>query len=200
MAATTDPPLSPLAEKLHPDTIRLNLIRAGLFLIGWEMLKSEIQKKVRDFYMMDLDVGPLPACDYERKVLSLDDGPEKGKVFRASVRWLVKNDALTEAQVARVWEMLDHRNEIAHELFALLMERKRAGIDLAMLHEMRDLIAALGVFWGRIEIETNGDFDGQEIADADIKSSFSMMIDYLVAAAEDAAAGAGMHDLSEGRT
>jgi len=52
------------------------------------------------------------------------------------------------------------------------------------LHELKDLISALGVFWGRIEIETNEDFVGREIADADIVSGNSLLMGHLVAAAE----------------
>jgi hypothetical protein len=36
-------------RKLQPETIRSNLVRAGLFLAGWEMLKGQIQGHVRDF-------------------------------------------------------------------------------------------------------------------------------------------------------
>jgi hypothetical protein len=47
--------------------------------------------------------------------------------------------------------------------------------DVVVLYELRDLIAALGVFWGRIEVETNEDLVGGEIAEADIMSGHSLL-------------------------
>lgn len=55
---------------------------------------------------------------------------------------------------------------------------------MSALHELKDLISGLGVSWGRIEIETNEDFVGREIADADILSGNSMLMHHLVDAAE----------------
>jgi len=189
MAATDEQALEALAKKLHPDTIRSNLVRAGLYLAGWEMLKSEMQNKVREFYTVDVG-GPYSARRYAEKVLALDSGKEKGKIFRASLLWLVETAALTEAQAERIRQMLDHRNEIAHEMPKVLVDDGHAGVDVALLREMRDIIAALGVFWGRIEIDTDPDFVGRDVADEDIRSGVSLFMDHLVAAAEEVATAA----------
>jgi hypothetical protein len=84
--------------------------------------------------------------------------------------------------------MREHRNEIAHELPRMLVDSDHAGIDIALLQELRDIIAALGRFWGRIEVDTDPDLVGHEIADADIVSGVSLLMDHLVAAAEKSAA------------
>jgi hypothetical protein len=60
-----------LSKKLDPDAIQSNLVRAGLFLAGWEMLKSEIENKVRDFFSYGFDSnGPLYSPRYKTDVLS----------------------------------------------------------------------------------------------------------------------------------
>jgi hypothetical protein len=184
MTTARDQAFDALLKKLAPDVIRSNLVRAGLFLAGWEFLKSEIEKKVREFYMVDLDPGPISAQRYATKVLALDSGPEKGKVFRASMQWLVDGGALTEIQVARIREMRQRRNEIAHELPKILVNAEHPGIDVALVRELRDIIAALGRFWGRIEIDTDEELAGRDIADADIISGLSLLMEHLVAAAE----------------
>jgi hypothetical protein len=183
MSMTDDQFVQALSKKFHPDAIRANLVRAGLFLTGWEMLKSEIEKKVQGFFWEGFDSrGQRYSKSYQTDVLSRHESR-----FQASLLWLVEQDAVTEAKATRIREMREHRNEIAHELRTVLIDPEHAGVDLALLREMRDIIAALGVFWGRIEVDTNEDFVAREIADADIKSVVSLLMDYLVAAAEDAA-------------
>ncbi len=181
---TDDAYLKEVQRKLTPEVIRANLVRAGLFLAGWELLKSNIVKKVREFYFLGFPESPLEAQRYAETVLALDKGKEKGKVFRASLLWLVESGAFTPAQAERVRELNALRNDIAHELPKRLIEPEHPELEVAVLHELKDLISVLGVYWGRIEIETNEDFVGKEIADADIVSGHSLLMDHLVEAAE----------------
>lgn len=148
MPIASDHSLDVQLRKLDPDVIRSNLVRAGLFLAGWELLKSEIQKKVREFYMVDLDDGPISAQRYASQVLALDSGPETGKVFRASLLWLIDGGAISEIQAARIRQMREHRNEIAHELPKILVDADHAGIDVALVRELRDIIAKAGSVLG----------------------------------------------------
>ena len=200
MTTTRDQAFEALLKKLAPDVVRSNLVRAGPFLAGWEILTSEIVKKVREFYMVDLDAGPLSGQRYATKVLALDSGPEKGKVFRASLQWLVDGGALTELQATRIRQMRQHRNEIAHELPKILVNAEHAGIDVALVRDLRDIIAALGRFWGRIEIDTDEELAGRDIADADIISGLSVLMEHLVAATELSAEGPPSPAPSESRT
>ena len=101
-----------LHHKLAPPTVRAALLRAGMFLTGWELLKGEIQHGVRQFFVVGSDQSD-PRIDprYERDVLARHQHP-----FEASLLWLVDHGALSEAQAARVRELRTHRNEVAHEL------------------------------------------------------------------------------------
>lgn len=182
MPMSDDQFVQALSKKFDPVVIRSNLVRADLFLAGWETLKSEIENQVRNFFSHGFNShGPRYSPRYKTDVLSRHESR-----FQASLLWLVEQDALSEAQAVRVREMRDHRNEIAHELRTVLIDPEHAGVDLGLLREMRDIIAALGVFWGRIEVDINEDLADQDIADADIKSGVSLLMDYLVAAAENA--------------
>lgn len=176
------PSIEAILKKLAPETIRSNLVRAGLFLAGWEILKSEIQNKVKDFFLEGFDQsGFLYSNQYKTRVLDR----HKSR-FEASMMWLVETEALSEAQSAQVLKLRDHRNEVAHELPKLLLEPDHVGVDIAMIHELKELIGALGVFWGRIEVDINLDFDGREVEDAEIRSGVSLLMEHLVAAAKEA--------------
>jgi len=179
------PSVEAILKKLAPETIRSNLVRAGLFLAGWEILKSEVQEKVRDFFLEGFDGSDFVySARYKARVLDRHQSR-----FEASLLWLVETEALTKAQAARVRVLRDRRNEIAHELPKLLVDPDHAGVDLAVIQELKDLIGGLGVFWGHIEVDTNPYFVDQEVADADIKSGVSILMEHLVAAADEAGPG-----------
>jgi hypothetical protein len=61
--------------KLMPETIQWNLVRAGLFLAAWELLKGEIVDQVRGFLLMtigDQQPDPHMQAEYEKTVLARD--------------------------------------------------------------------------------------------------------------------------------
>jgi hypothetical protein len=104
-------------------------------------------------------------------------------VFEASLLWLIEAGALTEPQAATIRALRVYRNAIAHELPNMLLEPGH-DVDLARIREMRDIIAALGRFWVRIDIDCDPQFDGQVIDDADIKSGVMVVMEMLIVAAE----------------
>ena len=171
-----------LLHKLKPETIRANLVRAGLLLAGWEMLKGEVQDQVRDFFVIDDRADPAGAlrAEYKKPVLVRHES-----VFEASLLWLVEAEALTEPQAACVRSLRAYRNEVAHELPTMLLEPGR-DVDVTRIRQMQDIVAALGRFWGRITVDTDPQFDGQDIADAGIQSGIMMLMNILITAAERA--------------
>lgn len=172
--------LEDVLEKLEPRAIRTSLNRAGLFLVGWEMLKMEIQDKVREFFADGFDEnGPMISERYHERVL----GQHKS-VFEASLLWLVEVGALTQEQTDRIRDLRIYRNVVAHELPKLLLEPGH-DVDVARIHLMRDVIVTLGQFWGRIEVDGNADFDGRDVKDEDIQSGSMLVMELLVAAVED---------------
>ena len=164
-----------LREKLAAPNIRIALQRAGMFLTGWELLQSDILEGVRGFF--ELSPGVV-SPEYQLEVLDRDKYP-----FEASLQWLVAQGAVTTAEAARVRSFRAHRNEIAHELPKLLVDPQH-NIDTTMLADMAAILRSIGVFWGRIAIETNGDFDGKDVKDDDIRSGATVLMAHLVTACE----------------
>jgi len=165
--------------KLSPDQIQKGLIRAGLFLAGWEVLAGEIVDKVKSFYWAGFDETGDLFPDYKEQVLALD--PKS--TFNASLHWLVESRALTAEQVARVQELRKHRNQVAHELPEILLDPGHE-VSADLFREMLELIRILGVFWGRIEMDINPDFVDRDVKDEGIVSGTMMLMTLLVAAAE----------------
>jgi hypothetical protein len=179
---TAAPPLSSWEDqlrKLQPAVIRSNLVRAGLFLAAWELLKSEVQAKVKDFFLEGFDQkGWIYSASYDTEVVAR----HKSR-FEGSLLWLVEETALSEEQAARIRKLRDHRNEVAHELPKMLLE-PGCDVDIALIREIHELIGALGRFWGRIELDINPDFAGREIKDEDVRSGVLVLMTHLVEVVE----------------
>jgi hypothetical protein len=178
---TTKAPLPSIDEtlnKIEPGNIRSNLTRAGLVLVAWEILQQEIEEKVHDFYCNGFDAnGWVYSPAYQTKVLS-----RHKYVFEASLLWLVDSDALNERQADQVRAFRDYRNKVSHEMPKILTEVGH-DIEIERISEMREVIAALSTFWGRIEIDTDPDLAGEHIADENIRSGMLLLMDHVVAAA-----------------
>lgn len=171
--------LDELLRKVEPTAIRRSLVQAGLFITGYELLKSEIVDASRGFFIDGFNEEGLTMSPvYEARVRSLHK-----KEFDACPLWLVSLNALTEHEAERVRAVRAHRNAIAHEIPKYIIS-PGTEVDLALLREMRELIARLSQFWGVIEMSINPDFDDVE-EDVEIRSGALIMMDHLIGAAED---------------
>jgi hypothetical protein len=168
-----------LELKLLPESVTSTLVRASTLLTGWEFIRSDIIESVKGFYVGNWinEDGSLDPR-YQRDVLSkIVSGSVS--IFDASVAWLVEMDALTAADVDLLRRVRDHRNEVAHELSKYLVDPS-FDVSVELLFEVRDVIRRLGQFWGQIVVDTNEDFDGQDVAPEDIRSGASLLFDYIL--------------------
>lgn len=167
-----------LELKLLPETMALSLMRAATLLTGWEFIRSDIVTGVRDFFLIGFNEdGYLYDDDYQRDVVSMVS--DDVSIFDASATWLVRMEALTEEDVALLGEIRRHRNEVAHELAAFLIDPDRQ-VRVHLLDEARSLIERLGRFWGGIDVDCNPAFDGKEVDYQGIKSGHSLIFDYIL--------------------
>lgn len=166
-------------KKLQPASVQASLIRAGLFLAGWELLRAEVQGKVKGFFSIGFDeAGETYSTDYETRVLA-----RHKSAFEASLLWLVEANALTVAQAECVRRIRTHRNVVAHELPTLLVDPGKE-VDADLLREMQAVLGALGRFWGRIEVDISPDFDGVEVQDEGIQSGSMLLMQHMIDAAK----------------
>jgi hypothetical protein len=169
---------SVLEFKLLPESVALSLMRAATMLTGWEFIHWNIVKAVKDFFIVGFDEEEYLYDDgYERDVLS-----KVGKgstIFDASAAWLVEMEALTQDDVSLLKDIRAHRNDIAHEMAKYLVDPEE-DVSVDLLLRARGIIKRLGQFWGQIDVDTNPQFDGQEVAPEDIHSGQSLLFDYVL--------------------
>lgn len=160
-----------LHAKLRPDIIRGTLAFAGLYQVTHEMLKNAVLDKVRQFFCLDTDLdgnGSMTSEEagrYQRHVLSL--APNR---FRASLLWLVNNNAITQIQADRLDSIRTHRDDLVHELVKYVIDPDEDP-DVELLVDAIATLKDLHRFWINVELSTGGFFfpDGSDVGDVDIE-------------------------------
>lgn len=164
-----------LNARLQPNAIQRCLMRAGLFLTGYELLKAEIQDKVKGFFVIPaFNNEPEDTREYDSKVKILDKSE-----FRACCKWLHQNGAINETQLQAVFDIRDLRNRVAHELPNFIIDQNYE-IPRGVLENIEFIITLLGQFWGRIEADIHPDLDSQPIDDHDIRSGSSLLMELVI--------------------
>ena len=137
--------------------------------------------KVHDFFWCGFEDGKhrYDVVRYRQDVLSRHPKSQ----YRASCAWLVEMGALTADEVETLEAIYEHRKVIAHELPKLLIDPD-LDVHTDLLVAAIECVRKLGVFWGSIEVDTNPDWDGQDVDYDDIKSGAYLLMEYLASFAE----------------
>jgi len=164
-----------LLKKISPEATTLALVRAGAFLTGYELVKNAIISSLESFFTSGADAyDGRRSAEYERVVLTLGRNP-----FEASVRWLVREEVLSEDQASSLDDIYAHRHQLAHELARFLVDPER-DVNIAHLRQLQEIMRALDNFWGRIDAETSGDYDAADLEDSEMHSGSGLLFDYLL--------------------
>jgi len=166
-----------LNRQLSPEIMSLTLVRAGALLTGYELIKTSIVDDVRNFFTVGFD-DAVSAARYHAEVDGLGAHP-----VERSIRWLVNNEALTEKHAETLEQIRTHRNKIAHELVHQLIDPD-ADPRPSLLLELGEIFVALDRFWGPIHIDTNPDFDGQDVGPEGFFSGPRMVYGLLLGVAK----------------
>jgi hypothetical protein len=155
MKATTDS----WERLLDPDVVRPSLFAATIFITVFEILKDSVVDKVRTFYTNGFDEdGEIVNGDYKRKVLALNKS-----VLYASLSWLQQHEAIDEQDLKTFEKLKETRNQLAHQLFAVVTGQKESEHE-SQLEVLIELLRKIEIWWVvNFEIPLNSDFDGQEI-------------------------------------
>lgn len=73
----------------------------------------------------------------------------------------------------------EHRNEIAHELPKILIDPDFE-VNASLLIDAAIVLRRLDVFWGRISMDTDPQWDNTEVADRDIWGGPSLLMGSLI--------------------
>jgi len=140
---------------LNPATLRPKLITVSVYIAAFELLKSAIVDRIKNFYTFGIDrIDP----EYQAEVLSKNRSP-----VHASLEWLKEMHAIDDTDVATYERVKNLRNELAHALTGMLLRELPA--ELAeRFNEMVSLLEKIERWWiVNVEISTNPEFDGKEV-------------------------------------
>ena len=164
------------AAFLNPEIVRSKLISAGLFLVAYEMLLDSIKRHPLHFFTDRWTInGPVPGEKYKIEILARDP---KGKndALRGSIAWLQIMKVITVDDETAFHTVTDARNEIAHEMTAMVSGSKPPAFanHFDALMALLDKIEKWWII--NVEIAVNPDFDGREIDEEGIVSGPSWIM------------------------
>ncbi|HAN92750.1 MAG TPA: hypothetical protein DCQ33_11835 [Nitrospira sp.] len=151
------------------------LTRAGLYLLAYELLKDSLISRLKSFFWTGIEDGKETFSPKYAQVLS-----KHKNMLVASCMWLEENGVLTAQDVQSVMKIREFRNDIAHELPALLAEGKRE-LQTEHVVQIYRLLSKVDRWWIiNVELATNEDFAGQEVAEHEVKSGTMIFMDHLL--------------------
>lgn len=144
---------------LSPKILRSNLIIASIYITAFEVLKTAIVGRIRDFYLVDFDVfrgqiGPK----YQTEVLARNRSP-----VYASLEWLKESRVINDGDMTTFEEVKKLRNHLAHSLTQVLSEGPPSDLP-SRFHEMISLLDKIERWWIiNVDIATDSNFAGKEV-------------------------------------
>ncbi|CDZ51170.1 hypothetical protein [Neorhizobium galegae] len=176
-----DLPYEKLKRLLKEDhaEISLNLRIAALFLVVYENLKELITDRVRDFFTnewrsIDGELVGIPGKEHA----SLLNG--KG-VFRACRDFHLEMGAISPDDNQLIDRFIKYRGEVAHELYAILLDDKKAALDLQLLFQAHLLAKKIDRWWIlNFEVPLNEDLVDQSIDEEKVASGRQLFLDQLM--------------------
>ncbi len=169
--------LSPGWQKfINPQTLRKNLVAASIFITAYEMMRDALVGQLRQFFTNDWrsDETWAPSQEYTEKVLALD----KREVVACAL-WFKNSGALSEEDLALLKKIANHRNEIAHELPALITTDGR-DVSIALLRSIHHLTSKIDNWWIRnVEVPTNPDFDDRYPTEKELDEAVSLRMIFM---------------------
>ncbi len=137
--------------------IRTSLTTAGLFLLGYELLRASIVDGVKDFYQSGWVEKPGEHVDpaYHDRVLARVPEEKKNRKEIASAMWLHEAGALTASDVRELKEIWKHRNELAHELPSRMLSWKAQIVptDATLLRRLPVLLDKVDRYWANLDMD-----------------------------------------------
>jgi hypothetical protein len=173
-------------ERIAPDTMRGNLLKAGLFLSVFEFLKNSVLMAPAALQGPDVVDGKLVMTEFkdgrlrptEKYLERLHEFGVKQDYFHGGALWLRKMDVLTDEDVADLLSLRAYRNQLAHELAVALVDPAHT-FNLDRYSRLLTLLSKVDKWRVRLEIDINEEYDGQEIKDEDIQSMKMVVTDLL---------------------
>ena len=181
----------------NPTLIKRNLLVASLFVTSFEMLKTSIQGRIKDFLCLNATLNEQGELEFdesedyktqvsEREIVHINRRKYRDyHLFYSSSLWLKENNVIIQDDFDEIEKIRKHRNLIAHEPLKLLVD-DNINVNIALLKKSQELLKKIEKWWIiEYEIPANPDFDEQEIDESLVQSGSSIFLDYLMEIAND---------------
>jgi hypothetical protein len=167
-----------LRRHLEPENSRRLLSLAGLYLVAYELVRTTVLHGVQGFFTHEWDAqrGFIVSEAYGTDVMAGQRYELEG-----CLAWLVKMSALTEEEAAVVGRLRSERNKIAHQIAAVIGD-PTFEFDLQPLLDAHRVLKRVAVFFGGITVDTDPEFDSQEVDYEDIESGASLLYSHALQA------------------
>lgn len=149
---------------LDPDVLRPNLIAVSLYIAAFEILKTTIIEKLRDFYCFGWNEnGAVIDPKYAKEVLSRNSSP-----VYASLDWLKEMKAINDDDIAAFNNLKECRNKFAHALTHMLMDGLSADFP-ERFAELIALVEKIGRWWViNVDMATDPEYSDREVKEEDV--------------------------------
>lgn len=150
---------------LHPF-----LITASLYITAFELLKTSINKRIEDLFMVGAKCRNRDTQkEYDEEMRSYREKhkDKKDKKTYASLEWLIDVDAISKADIEKYDEIRIFRNQIAHELLNLMSVNTAENLEKMNQHfiTMLDLLRKIETYWVlNVDVLCDPFFDDKEIS------------------------------------
>jgi hypothetical protein len=144
---------------LNPDTLRPNLIDASIYISSFEILRTTIVDRIKDFFTNGFDQnGWRVSPEYQSTVLSKN----RSAVY-ASLAWLKERDAIYDSDMIAFERVKKLRNKLAHQLSRVLFDGLPSDFP-DRLREMVSLVDKIERWWIiHFEIPLDPDLNDKDI-------------------------------------
>lgn len=160
-----------LEAQLLPEQIRRNLAQASVAITADRLLRASIVDRLREMGVDDAaEAGPVPVPD-------LHDAP-----LDDALAELTANGVLSDADIFAVRGLRQYVVTLAARMpDAILGDGVLVRPDL--VEAAVPVLRKINLFWGRMNIDANPAFDGQDVADDDMVDGMTALLELLVASA-----------------
>lgn len=167
-------------ESLDPDAIRAELVKAGLLCVAFDILRDQLEQKLRGFFADSFrGWDPLPSDEYRGEVLTRHKSS-----FMASALWYVDQGVLVADDIPTIERIRSHRNDVAHSLPNYLFDPANR-IKVEILEAAKRYIDIVSKYWVRTWATCDPTFDGVDLETVDIQPASSIVMKYLLDSVHD---------------
>jgi hypothetical protein len=167
-----------LENVLNPVRLNFNLKIISVYIAVYESIKDTMVTNVKYFYCFGFKDGKEIFEGYEENVLSKVKS-KKNKVIKATLKWFVDMEAITDEDCKTFEHITDMRNKLAHEMAETIFE----GIDnevIILFHKMIALYEKVEKWWIKeIEIPINVDITQAQYKTIDWENTSSVRLTML---------------------